>query len=1402
MPEENRYLIAIGSPESPGMGLSALPRVAADVERICAFFTTDAQGYRRVLAEEIPLGASAPTIRTRLGDWFAAPEREDADCVVVYFAGHGDEAGRFKGHYLFTQDSTPHNLANTAIETAALPKLFFEGEGPRPQSVLVILDTCYSGKGSGQAAAMLAAAKEGLYGPGAGCWFLAAAGPADAAGDGPFVTALLAATIDRHYFGSGGAEFLNPVDVATSINEYFEEKGEEQRAEVDLVGGGKRRHRFIRNSRYSPRLPGAVLEDLQHWDSKARGVDDPAMPGDYFVGRQAALQVLTDWLQAKGGDRRARVVTGKPGSGKSAILGRLVTGLNGAARLPNTLASIHAHGLGVAGVVASLAAQLGFEESSPERLLPHLDKAGPTIRIIVDALDEASEPRKIEDQLLIPLGRIERVRLLVGTRKDGGRTPLGDTAIEIDLDSPEYFRQQDLRDYVLRRIAAPEFGSVFSQREAHEKVAELAAEVARRSNQSYLYARFVSRWLASTGASVDTGPSDWIERIKIPHAVVDAFGRDLERFEPATRRRLIDLLVPLAYAQGKGLPQTQLWCQLATAIAGRPYSNADIRELKEKVSYYLIRDVEDEETVYRLFHETFAQYFRDLTADEAVHRAIYKCLTQVASGGKGGRPDWAQVHEPYIMSYLGVHAQRAGTLEQLVRDTEFLVHTNPRTFVVPLHSAALGRRSPEIDSYLSAYAKLLTDDVPVRIQYLALAAAQHCAHTLLSDLQKARSRCSWFPVKAWHEAAASHVIASAPELKCACLLPASCGPHRMVAVSETSIEALDLATGERAAFFSWPGANVTAVAGIGHREDVMVVTVEKSGMVRVIDVTRNREVASHPIPGGDPFCLCVFDQRPPCFLVVGAGNGELRSFSLPDLVPLEVRQGHKTYIQFLTKVESEAGDKFISGSGSYDKGRIVERRQVKLWDARTVQPLVEMKGPEGGDANWGSPVEVGGKTYLPVYFSPFGALWLYDLETAKPATTLGGLPALRLFGCFTDPEGEATLLSGFSDEFKSIHLAVDTEDRSAVVIHADSTVPADGGAWFGPVEISGSRAVVTASRQNGIRAWNLGRLLAAGVDRRGDARVGLVVETGEPLFCVAATPSGRHFCALSRYGNLRVWSHDGGRVGFKQLITSLQDERINDFEWLRMVEIGQKPVYVTAGKNGVLQAWELNGEPALPPLKINQPITCASAHVSNGRLIAFVALNESEGEEPSYKIKAWDLHTGKQFTAAPRQEMRFDHHYDHVIEHLAVADKGNLEILAAACRKSHRLGVWNIRAGKLWSSTRYDVSALAILTINHTEVVAVGDRDGAIWLGRADNGNEIASCTAHDGPVVRLCALATPVGDLLISAGIDGRIVAWNGDLKGLVEIQIGSRVTDAASLADQRVVATTERGFIIFQLA
>ena len=66
-------------------------------------------------------------------------------------------------------------------------------------------------------------------------------------------------------------------------------------------------------------------EGVRHWQPRARGVSIDSERGWRFRGRTTALTRIMSWLDRASPDRQVLVVTGSPGVGKSAVLGRVVT---------------------------------------------------------------------------------------------------------------------------------------------------------------------------------------------------------------------------------------------------------------------------------------------------------------------------------------------------------------------------------------------------------------------------------------------------------------------------------------------------------------------------------------------------------------------------------------------------------------------------------------------------------------------------------------------------------------------------------------------------------------------------------------------------------------------------------------------------------------------------------------------------------------------------------------------------------------------------------------------------------------------------------------------------------------------------------------------------------------------
>lgn len=146
--------------------------------------------------------------------------------------------------------------------------------------------------------------------------------------------------------------------------------------------------------------------------------------GHRFRGRQTALTEIVTWLDRPELDRKVLVVTGSPGVGKSAVLGRIVTtaDVEMRAALPpdddtprasagSVACAVHAKGKTALDVAMEIAR--AASAPIPERLkdLPAglrevlTERGGRRFNVVVDALDEASDPaqaRAIITAIVLP----------------------------------------------------------------------------------------------------------------------------------------------------------------------------------------------------------------------------------------------------------------------------------------------------------------------------------------------------------------------------------------------------------------------------------------------------------------------------------------------------------------------------------------------------------------------------------------------------------------------------------------------------------------------------------------------------------------------------------------------------------------------------------------------------------------------------------------------------------------------------------------------------------------------------------------------------------------------------------------------------------------------------------------
>lgn len=883
--EERRFFIALGSgryrdlPEG-----DQLPRVAADISEMACLF--EGFGYQAVLAG---LGQydSADQVKQKLSHWSKDVELSPNDVVALYFAGHGVTVGRDR-HYLFCWDSQEDDLAATALATEDLARILCRRQ---LRHLLLILDTCAAGAGSADAmsfALQAVAYRQSGGDVSTGLWFLASARRKDTADDGAFVDCLRASIATATERTGQRQRYVDLSTLVGAVNERFESVHAGQRAELagGLVTGLAP---FIPNAGFRQDLPpaGTDLEvqrrvadrDLtEHFGPRSRGVEYESEQGQYFSGRGRVLTEMVSWLTAAEGDGTGRIVTGNPGCGKSAVLGRIValsdpdyrartdlSGADPATVVPkNTVAvAVHARHKALEEVVAKIAAGLSIEADGPASLLQQLSRRGrsePSIVIVVDALDEAGsgtaadaggrgEPRRIARELLRPMSEIPTVRLLVGTRREL-LASLGTTFTTLDLDLPMYRADEDVAGYVRQVLLATDEPEIPTAYRGQVELAQQVGEgVATRASGVFLVARMTARSLRGAPL-VDTTKPDWVGLL--PSEIGTALDDFLARFGP-DELRVRRMLLPLAFAEGQGLPRGEIWTRLASALSGVQCTEEDVSWALDVAAPYVSEVTEDARSVYRLFHQSLAEHLRSTqgrTTEEIQTTIADALISTVPVSAGADSPDWFAAL-PYVNQHLATHAAAAGVLDRLVGDPSFLLAGNQLALLRALTSAS----SEEARRVRSAYEQVahrLTPSHPIgdRAADLQLSARRCGADGLAEGIDRLGIDLPWSARWAWWSTCGAHRVLEGHTKDVLCVATGNLDgrPIAVTGAADRTVRIWDLTSQRQVGKPLETSVPVSAVA-IGDLDDYTVALAGGiDGVVHVWDLSSGRQLG-RPLDG-------------------------------------------------------------------------------------------------------------------------------------------------------------------------------------------------------------------------------------------------------------------------------------------------------------------------------------------------------------------------------------------------------------------------------------------------------------------------------------------------------------------------------------------------------------------------
>ncbi|MGW6705211.1 AAA family ATPase [Streptomyces sp. NPDC054956] len=709
--EGRRYLLSTAVLNVTAHPDAARPELADDVSRMDALFL-DELGHTR--GADLGLDPTRELLAKALRAFATSPERRPDDHVVLYLAAHGvtsEDSGR---HYLLLSDSDARDPHGTALPTEELIALLWEGTSI--ERLLVLVDCCYAEQGTDSALKSALRARQFRepiteHGP-TGLVLVASSRRKEESYVGALSAAFDRAVRRRSTVGNAPAHIsVEHVMAAIAADP---EVPPAQRPVWSLSHATGGIPVFLPNPRHVPDASGRKLDELDRiialggrerlareeeltnfFLPRARGTDVPTDEVWDFTGRRTALTDVTAWLDRTRAADRLCVVTGDPGSGKSSLLGMVAVLTDpdrGAAvpraGLPDVLpepdavhVAVNASHKSTRQLLDALAAAAGSAAESLGALTTHIQSRTAPLVVLIDGLDEALDPQEAVDDLVIPLVDPQRqlpLRLLVGARPHIARR-LPASATVMDLDSERYGDPGAVRAYVRKLLTAPGSTLVCAEPGVVDSVAGAIADAAGRS---FLVARITAR---TTARAVrvprpgDAGWPAWCEQL--PRLPGEAMERDLEQALGPLAGRARDLLRPLAFAQGAGLPWAGVWPRLASALSGRACGDEDIVWLRQAAGSYVVEGVEDGGSVYRIYHRALIEH---LLADQDVER-VQRTATEVLR----------DVQHPYVRHYLALHAGEGGVLDPLVQDAAFVLGSDTGQLLASLTRlrTADGRRA-------------------------------------------------------------------------------------------------------------------------------------------------------------------------------------------------------------------------------------------------------------------------------------------------------------------------------------------------------------------------------------------------------------------------------------------------------------------------------------------------------------------------------------------------------------------------------------------------------------------------------------------------------------------------------------------------------------------------------------
>ncbi|GAB2974064.1 hypothetical protein [Saccharothrix stipae] len=588
-------------------------------------------------------------------------ELREPPLVFIYVTGHGYQPEESPTEWFLTGREYDPDTHSGLLRSGDLIRPFLKKAGIVGE-VMLVLDSCMGEGGAVDAMDQVHNEWESVAGS-LRLWIVSSSYGSQLAGQMSFVRAF------RQAVSTGGRNRENlPVkELCGRINQSLPDEQRATALSTSRASAGQ----VLPNPSHMPQQPPDWLTGEWHgWSAVARGVPSADLPGWFFTGRGDVLVDLVAVLDPEEVRPAPHLVVGGMGSGKSALLGRLVlAGMPGSAMPP-----IARHGhlpppgavraalriqetWSVEDIATRLAEQLDVEAGTPAQLVDALAGRRGPIGIVLDDIDRCEQPDVLATALIAPLVATGVVRLIMSARRPV--EPARVRVVDLDLKHPA--GAQELADYLVFRATRTVNAPLANHEDVVRSLARWAApmcasnfRIAVLIANDLLSVQTHRRWLSESRA-------EWQERVG--ELVFGLFRQVVQDAVPEVSA----LFPPLRLYGGEWLPEP-VWIDLAAVSGVYRHTPAEIEAVAAAAGSLLDRKVVDDRRLWRLRvpPPSLKGSVKDVTD-----------LLLAVVPAEGGRRQWSAVHSDLVRVLVQRASLDTDTLGTVLADQELLVNARP-----------------------------------------------------------------------------------------------------------------------------------------------------------------------------------------------------------------------------------------------------------------------------------------------------------------------------------------------------------------------------------------------------------------------------------------------------------------------------------------------------------------------------------------------------------------------------------------------------------------------------------------------------------------------------------------------------------------------------------------------------